>query len=289
MFHLDSAIYGNPNYGLSQTQQNQFIRGAANDVGRGLYKWLNPTAPLPVQLTWNMKGATLSSFRGSWENPAELCYGANWFTLDLPLMLDDSKDGVSTDYDAVTKTFRTRILIGDDTTSVVGYDFYTGTGSIYNSTPAGMFVDAFRTTYSGPSVHLQITDPWLPEGAFTQPADEPLDPRPQSRVFSKLPDGAGGVLDSVVVRVPAAAYEQTLNWSSIRYSQNTGASDLHAFFLANVGQEVDIEVDYGVSRYQRYRCHFRQPFQASLIGYDYWSVSALIEVDASEPIGRVAV
>ncbi len=82
---LDPKIFGQPDYGLTSTTGRTFGQ-QFGDNGRGRYRSYNPTAPMPLSLTYGWYGDVLAQFREAWESPSHLNYGASWFriTLEIP-------------------------------------------------------------------------------------------------------------------------------------------------------------------------------------------------------------
>jgi len=85
-YDMTVAQYGNPNAQLTQTQNDQFIRGIG-DVGSGLYRDYNQSGSLPVTMSYTWNGPQMADFRSAWEDVSLLSFGAGWFTIELPVIV----------------------------------------------------------------------------------------------------------------------------------------------------------------------------------------------------------
>lgn len=85
MYNWDYTVFGNPIYGLTDTEAGKMASGAS-DVGRGQFFTMNQTGAETVSCSFHLSGAQLQLFRADWENRNKLNYGAGWFTMELPEM-----------------------------------------------------------------------------------------------------------------------------------------------------------------------------------------------------------
>lgn len=263
-WHMSSETYGMPDYGIGQSQDNQFVRGPG-DLGQGQYRTANPTGPLPLNLTWTWTGTQLQTFREEWEIGSSLFFGAAWFTMDLPIMLADSDAGAATT-DYVESPMLFQVLVGFDNVDIYGYrgipESFT-TGDMVPRNLLGHYIS-----------QLRVSDTFL--RVEFDPIAGPIAPNDLS-IPIEFPDA--GEAD-VVTRADNTTY----------YTRNlTNMPTLHDYFVANVGLEIPVLIKPSVPMTRTYPVHFMEPFRATMRGYDTWTVTARVEVDVSPQMQFVTV
>jgi hypothetical protein len=98
-----------PDYGFVVGQSRTFTT-MLGDKGRSRYSSYNPTAPIPMQLTYTWDGDTLAKFRQAWESADGIAWGGRWIRITLPVQLVRGGRGVE-EYDAhMTAEFTTSLL-----------------------------------------------------------------------------------------------------------------------------------------------------------------------------------
>lgn len=243
----------NPDYGLSSTQEDQF-RKLLGDLGRGLYKSYNPTAPIPVNLSWTMTNDEYRAFRISW-NGADLLFGSQWFTLDLPAPLTGEGTGQA-GYGTHDVPFTFDMLVGTDGIDQYGYV----AGSWGELTPtvfgeAKTEITYFRTVGSNTRMGLR-------------PAD-----------LQQIPG-----VTSIDMTFPEKTDQQTYpaGWGAGNSRYRTEVDvPLVDYMMAALGTNIPIIVTMPQSRWYRFNAHFLDTYSASPIGISHWKVSAAVELDAS--------
>lgn len=86
MYELSISQYGRPEWSIGISTDQQFTR-LKYDVGYGNNKTYNPTASVPVSLSWFFTNDQMRLFNQSWRNRSRLAWGSNHFLLELPISL----------------------------------------------------------------------------------------------------------------------------------------------------------------------------------------------------------
>lgn len=263
-WHMSTATFGRPNFGLGQTTGEQFQRGIG-DRGSGEYKLYNPTDGNPVQLNWEMDGPTFNSFVTSWNTTGHLRWGNNWFTLDLPLMLDYRQQVTESGYTEVYLPIS--VLIGEN----VPQDQY-----------------GYRAANNFGSMK--------PQRLFGRPLDRcNLNTTLDNLVFSffdgaqlPTPNETSIQIDTRIDGEPLLTATWNAGGGNYAVTNLSSTSTLGTLWPANLGTWMPLDLIMQVTNEQRYVCHFVGPYRANKIGYDMWNVSAQLEIDLSPYIPKTA-
>lgn len=261
MWHFDASTFGGPNNDLSQTQSDQFQR-LSGDVGSGQFKAYNPTGPIPVDLSFTWTGTQLGQFRSAWDDQNQINKGANWFTADLPLMLNH-------DVEANTTLF----------------PYNTSAQMLINLTLGGTSTTfGFRSNFFGTSRIGEISSETIMGENFGLVAvfagSDTFVVRLNSTSF-----GGGDTLrgnpDKITAYFPNLDLTLDLPFGASSQDYRVVNADVSADWEVSAGQERLVILTMNVQPFQRYRVHTTTPYSADMIGYDAWRVTLPVEVDVS--------
>ena len=285
MHHLNSAIYGDPQYPLNQTPQQQFIRGASK-IGRGQYRAYNPTGPITVGVKWQWAGDLLETFREDWKTPSMFNYGNNWFTIDLPLFLDytlqpDAFHPYSIDATLVYSALSGFVSAGggvNNNVAHLGDNVVSGADNVVTVGIDGTYgyVNPVYATGVGQFSSTRFLDSNVMQ--FTVRADG-------SWALVVVGEEITGNPSSILGLFTNSNEEIVLNRSGSQYVSAAGSAPIAAASWSTEPQVTQmIAFKVKVPEVQRYVAHFTSPFNAALIGYNLWEVSANLEIDVSKAL-----
>lgn len=265
-YHLDANTFGNPSFSPQQKPGQQFVQGIG-EVGRGQYRDYNPTVPFSTSVRWEWSGATLAAFRGAWESATQLNRGSDWFTIDLPLMLEHEGEADTALFPYAEKVdFIFAVLIEGNGGAPEAFGFQT---DFYGNTSYGDLTG--RTMFGKPIGRIWIGTADFMNFEWAAGVVLPGTPNAANLEMEMLESGE---------IIP-------LTWNGTEsYTRNmaTYAPIALADWRASAGQTRMISVRPVVQRFQRYRAHFTGPFQSSMAGYDRWDVSAELEIDLAPKV-----
>jgi len=262
-YHFDATAFGNPSYSAQQKPGKQFIQGVG-DVGRGQYRDYNPTAPFNTSIRWEWDGATLAAFRNEWESNTKLNRGADWFTIDLPLMLRHGGEADTMLYPYSSQAdFIFAVLIAENGGSYGFRTDFFGSSLYGDLTARTIFGKNIQSIHIGTGDFMNFN--WN-----------------NGEALPGVPNAANlemEMLDTGEI-IPL-----TWNGTSV-YTRNMSpyAPIALADWKASAGQTRLVSVRPYVQQFQRYNAHFTGPFQSSMVGYDRWDVSAELEIDVTEKV-----
>ena len=271
-WHMDHAQFGHPEYSLTQQpHDSQFMRFPGNK-GLGQYRELNERAPQQATLSWMMSDKTFGDFTAAWNDVNLLCFGANWFTLDLPLMhsqFDQQVDYQTEQQFLVKQRFALTVGISSNT-NIVGHQALTtnNTGKVSPAVFAGTHVTQLDIG-TDTNIHFQLA-------TFA----------PLTNNLSNVRIYCGAPADD-----PTKPSIATWNAANFRYQTNVNNAQPNAaaYWRANIGETIPVDVEFLTTPFQRYRCHFRDVYSANAIGYQHWNVQASVDVDVTPEFEVVEV